>query len=352
MRYTAPPTVDTTPRDGLCTHGNAHLADGLVKGTDHRMRQAQWSLRYSGWIATAPASLCGPKNLPRSRSSGEIAGRFVLRLGDIGVTHAAPLHTVRVVSNLNVTPYIKELVLEPVDGSQLLAYQPGDYLQFDIPAYAERSLRDLEIDPLYTAAWLAQGLTDLTVSNSVPSRRSYSMTGNPAADKNLRFNIRIATPPPGLTVPAGIASTYLFGLKPGEIVTAIGPFGAFHVSETEREKVYLGGGSGMAPLRSHLSYLLETCMSTARISYWFGARTRQEVYYQDYFEELAAKHPNFSFHVVLSDALPEDNWHSYTGFVHAALKSAYLDSHPESQKCRVLFMRPAGDDQSSHLHAR
>jgi MocE subfamily Rieske [2Fe-2S] domain protein len=325
--------------DGFCTHGNAHLADGLVKGTliECAKHNGRFDIR-DGSPQRQPVCV-GLKTYPVRQYQGKLLVDLS-SAGGFGVTHAAPVHAFRVVSNLNVTPYIKELVLEPAGGSELPAYQPGDYLQFDIPAYAERSLRDLEIESFYSAAWQAQGLFDLTVSNSVPSRRSYSMIGNSATDKNLCFNIRIATPPPGLTVPAGIASTYLFGLKPGEMVTAIGPFGAFHVSKTEREKVYLGGGSGMAPLRSHLSHLLETSMSTARISYWFGARTRQEVYYQAYFEELARKHPNFTFHVVLSEALPEDNWHSYTGFVHAALKSAYLDSHPNPKNIEYFLCGP------------
>jgi Na+-transporting NADH:ubiquinone oxidoreductase subunit F len=325
--------------DGLCTHGNAHLADGMVKGTliECAKHNGRFDIR-DGSPQRQPVCV-GLKTYPMR----EVQGKLLVDLssaGGFGVTHAAPVHTFRVVSNQNVTPYIKELVLEPADGAELPAYQPGDYLQFDIPVYAERSLRDLDINPTCTAAWQAQGLLDLTASNSVPSRRSYSMVGSPTLDTNLRFNIRIAVPPPGMTVPAGTASTYLFSLKPGEIVTAIGPFGDFHVSETEREKVYLGGGSGMAPLRSHLSYLLETCMSTARISYWFGARTRQEVYYQAYFENLARKYPNFTFHVVLSEALPEDSWHSYTGFVHAALKSAYLDSHPDPKSVEYFLCGP------------
>jgi Na+-transporting NADH:ubiquinone oxidoreductase subunit F len=323
---------------GLCTHGNAHLADGLVKGTiiECAKHNGRFDIR-DGSPQRQPVCVGLKTYFVR-----EVQGKLLVDLstaGGYGVTHAAPVLQFRVVSNQNLTPYIKELILAP-DGIDLPAYKPGDYLQFDIPIYEERSLHEIEVDPAHAAAWQAQGLFDLTAANPIPSRRSYSMTGNPAASSTLSFNIRLATPPPGLAAPAGIGSSYLFGLKPGDPVTAIGPFGQFHVSETVREKVYLGGGSGMAPLRSHLSYLFETCELPARVSYWFGARTRAELYYQAYFEELARLHPNFRFYPVLSEPNPEDNWTSYTGFVHAVLKSAYLDTHPDPKSIEYFLCGP------------
>ena len=203
-----------------------------------------------------------------------------------------------------------------------------------------RSLRNIDVQPPYASAWQAQQVFDFVAENPAPSRRNYSLASNPAADKLLRFNVRIATPPRGLKVNAGSGSSYIFSLKPGDRVTAIGPFGEFHIKENGREMVYLGGGAGMAPLRSHLAYLLETRHTPMRVSYWYGARSRQEMYYQDYFENLASRNPNFSFHVALSDPQPEDGWTSYTGFIHEVLKREYLDSHPDPKRIEYFLCGP------------
>jgi Na(+)-translocating NADH:ubiquinone oxidoreductase F subunit len=213
-------------------------------------------------------------------------------------------------------------------------------MQFDIPAYEQRTLQDIEVKPPYAAVWQAQHVFDFTAGNPGPSRRNYSLASNPAIDRQLRFNVRIATPPRGVPCNAGSGSSYIFSLKPGDIVTAIGPFGEFHVRDTGQEMVYLGGGAGMAPLRAHLSYLLETQKTTARISYWYGARSLQELFYQDYFEDLARQNHNFSFHVALSEPLPEDQWQSHTGFIHAVLKREYLDTHPNPESIAYFLCGP------------
>ena len=139
----------------------------------------------------------------------------------------------------------------------------------------------------------------------------------------------LISPPRGQACPAGIGSSYVFGLKPGDKVTAIGPFGDFHVKQNQREMVYLGGGAGMAPLRSHIAHLLETQQTSRRVSFWYGARSLQELFYQEYFDQLACQHDNFSFHVALSEAQPEDRWTSYTGFIHEVLQQEYLATHPD-----------------------
>jgi Na(+)-translocating NADH:ubiquinone oxidoreductase F subunit len=139
---------------------------------------------------------------------------------------------------------------------------------------------------------------------------------------------------------AGTGSSYIFGLKPGDVITAIGPFGEFHPKETSREMVYLGGGTGMAPLRSHLSWLLETRKSSAKVSYWYGSRSSQELFYQDYFEDLAMKNENFNFHVALSEPQPEDSWESHTGFIHEVLKHQYLASHPDPKDIEYFLCGP------------
>ncbi|MCL5997302.1 MAG: NADH:ubiquinone reductase (Na(+)-transporting) subunit F [Chloroflexi bacterium] len=314
--------------DGICTHGNAHLADGLVKGT--LVECAKHNGRYDirdGSPQRAPVCVALKTYAVRER-----AGKLFFDLtsaGGLGVTRPATTYTFRVVSNDNVATFIKELVLAPDGDSPRLDYHPGDYMQFDIPPYATRTLRDVDVKKPYADVWQAWHVFDHEASNGAPCRRNYSFATNPATDKLMRFNVRIATPPRGQACPAGVGSSYVFGLKPGDRVTAIGPFGEFHVKNTQREMVYLGGGAGMAPLRSHLAYLFETQQTSRRVSYWYGARSCQELFYQDYFEDLARQHANFTFHVALSEPLPEDRWNGPTGFIHEVLKQEYLDTHPD-----------------------
>ncbi len=325
--------------EGLCTHGNAHLADGLVKGTLIECA------KHNGRFDIRDGS---PQRLPvcvglKTYAVRESSGKLLLDLtsaGGYGITTPATTYTFHVVSNDNVATFIKELVLELDGASPVLDYQPGDYLQIDIPAYVERSLANLAVPTPYAAIWQAQHTFDFKAGNPNPCRRIYSMATNPALDRLLRFNIRLATPPRGVICNAGTGSSYLFSLQPGDTVTAIGPFGEFHVKETGREIVYLGGGTGMAPLRSHLSHLLETRKTTARISYWYGARSLRELFYQDYFDNLARQHENFSFHVALSEPQPEDHWQGHTGFIHDVLKRDYLDGHPDPQSIDYFLCGP------------
>jgi Na(+)-translocating NADH:ubiquinone oxidoreductase F subunit len=154
------------------------------------------------------------------------------------------------------------------------------------------------------------------------------------------INVRLATPPRGADAPAGAGSTYLFSLRPGDRVTAEGPLGSFHIKETDREMIYLGGGSGMAPLRSHLSYLFDTLKTARRVSYWYGARSVKELYYQEYFTELARQHPNFTFRSALSEPRPEDAWDGPTGFIHEVLKREYLERHPDPTQVEYYLCGP------------
>ncbi len=325
--------------DGLCTHGNAHLADGMVKGTliECAKHNGRFDIR-DGSPQRLPVCV-GLKTYPVRENAGMLQVNLDTASG-YGITQAVVTHTFRVVSNLNVASFIKELVLEPAPGTELPDYQPGDYLQFDIPVYPEHTLLDIEVGQTFNATWKALGIFDLHAANPTPCRRNFSMATNPQIDKNLRFNVRLATPPAGLHCNAGTGSSYIFGLKPGQIVTAVGPFGEFHVTESEHEMVFLGGGAGMAPLRSQLSWLLETRQSTAPISYWYGARSLQEMFYQDYFEKLASQNDNFSFHVALSEPLPADQWQSHTGFIHEVLKREYLDSHPDPKSIDYFLCGP------------
>lgn len=325
--------------EGLCTHGNAHLADGWVKGTliECAKHNGRFDIR-DGSPQRLPVCV-GLKTYAVRESNGKIF--FDLNsAGGFGADAPAVTHSFRVVSNQNVATFIKELVLEPANGTPALDYQPGDYLQLDIPAYADTTLQKVEVEHPYAAVWQAQHVYDFVAANPIPCRRNYSFATNPAGDKQLRFNVRIATPPRGQACPAGTGSSYVFGLKPGDLVTAIGPFGEFHIKPTQREMVYLGGGAGMAPLRSHLAYLLETQKTSGRVSYWYGARSRQELFYQDYFEDLARKNANFTFHVALSEPQPADQWQSHTGFIHEVLKQEYLDAHPDPTQIEYFLCGP------------
>jgi len=325
--------------DGICTHGNAHLADGMVKGTliECPKHNGRFDIR-DGSAQRAPACVALKTYAVEERS--EKLFFDLTSAGGLGVLAPATTYTFRVVSNRNVATFIKELVLEPEHTSPPLAYRPGDYMQFDIPVYVNRSLANIEVESPYAAVWQTQHVFDFVAANRAPCRRNYSFASNPATDKQLRFNVRIATPPRGQACPAGTGSSYVFGLKPGDRVTAIGPFGDFHVRQSAREMVYLGGGAGMAPLRSHLAYLLETQQTTRRISYWYGARSRQELFYQDYFERLAQQQTNFSFHVALSEPQPADQWQSHTGFIHEVLQQEYLNNHPDPTAIEYYLCGP------------
>lgn len=157
----------------------------------------------------------------------------------------------------------------------------------------------------------------------------------------MRFNVRIATPPPGQDCAPGARSSYVFNLKPGDAVTAIGPFGDFHVKPTQKEMVYIGGGAGMAPLRAHLSHLFETDKTARRVSFWYGARSRQELFYSEYFENLARAHANFQFNPALSSPLPEDGWDGLTGFIHEVVEAEYLRRHPQPAAVEYYLCGPS-----------
>lgn len=325
--------------DGICTHGNTHLADGLVKG---RLIECP---KHNGRFDIADGS---PQRQPvcvalKTYSVRERDGKIFLDLasaGGCGVARKETLYKFRVVSNENVATFIKELVLEAEAGSPSLEYQPGDYLQFDIPAYDEISFEEIAVTPPFAEVWKTQHVFDFCSGNSAPVRRNYSFATNPACDKQLRFNVRIATPPRGQDCPAGAGSAYLHRLRPGDLVTAVGPFGSFHIRPGDAEMVYVGGGAGMAPLRSHLSHLFDTLKTGRRVSFWYGARSRQEAFYQDYFDNLAGRFSNFSFHLALSEPLPGDQWTGPVGYIHDVLRENYLKNHAEPAAIEFYLCGP------------
>ncbi len=325
--------------DGICTHGNAHLADGFVKG------KLIECAKHNGRFDITDGS---PQRLPvcvalKTYTAREHDGKIFLDLasaGGCGLTQPATTYKFRVISNDNVATFIKELVLEPEPGSPLLNYQPGDYIQMDIPAYGEIPFHQISVRAPFADVWKTHRVFDFRAENGMPIRRNYSLATNPAVDKQLRFNVRIATPPRGQDCLAGAGSAYVHSLKLGDIVTAIGPFGDFHIKPTDREMVYLGGGAGMAPLRAHLSHLFETKKTTRRVSFWYGARSLQEIFYQDYFEDLARQFPNFSFHIALSEPQSGDNWQSHTGFIHDVLQQQHLSNHSDPTTIEYYLCGP------------
>ena len=238
-----------------------------------------------------------------------------------------------VVSNRNVASFIKEFVVRVPEGEKF-DFLPGSYVQIDVPRY-DIKFTDMEVDDKFRDEWDKYKMWGLTCRNDEETFRAYSMANYPAEGNIIMLNIRIATPPFDRStgtwaagIKPGICSSYIFTRKPGDKVTLSGPYGDFHIQDTGREMIYIGGGAGMAPLRSHLMHLFRTLHTTDRkISYWYGARSRREIFYEEDFRAIERDFPNFKFNIALSDPQPEDNWTGYTGFIHQVLNDHYLKAH-------------------------
>lgn len=234
-----------------------------------------------------------------------------------------------VVSNRNVATFIKEFVVKLPEGEDL-QFKSGEYVQIDVPRYDVDFAKDIDVEEEYRTDWDNFRMWDLKMKNNEETYRAYSMANYPAEKNLIILNIRIATPPwdsarkQFMNVPPGICSTFIFSRKPGDKVSISGPYGDFHIKNTENEMVYIGGGAGMAPLRSHIFHLLKTMKSTRKISFWYGARSKREVFYEDEFRALEKNFPNFKFNIALSEPLLQDNWTGYTGFIHQVLYDNYL----------------------------
>ena len=244
-------------------------------------------------------------------------------------------------SNNNVATFIKELVLNLPEGENL-KFQAGGYIQIDIPEYHNLSFSDFEIENEYHPDWDQYKIWDLVANNDEPVFRAYSMANHPAEGNRVMLNVRIATPPPALwnEAPPGLASSYIFNLKPGDKVTISGPYGEFFIKDTEREMVYIGGGAGMAPMRSHLFHLFQTLKTGRKVSFWYGARSVREMFYDEHFKEIEKKFPNFSYNVALSEPMEEDNWSGHTGFIHQVLYDEYLENHEDPTEIEYYMCGP------------
>ncbi|MCL1938348.1 MAG: NADH:ubiquinone reductase (Na(+)-transporting) subunit F [Candidatus Azobacteroides sp.] len=260
-----------------------------------------------------------------------------------------------VVSNYNVASFIKEFVVRLPEGERL-NFKPGSYIQIQVPKY-EASFSSFNIDARpeegqevhrFQEEWDKYDLWSLTGKNTESTVRAYSMANYPAEGDIVMLNIRIATPPINRNtkkwqekIPPGICSSYIFSLKQGDKVLISGPYGEFHILDTQREMLYIGGGAGMAPLRSQLLYLFRTLKTTNRtISYWYGARSKNEIFYEEDFRAIERDFPNFRFYIALSEPLPEDHWTGYTGFIHQVIYDNYLINHDSPEDIEYYMCGP------------
>ncbi|MGI2121633.1 NADH:ubiquinone reductase (Na(+)-transporting) subunit F [Shewanella baltica] len=243
----------------------------------------------------------------------------------------------KVISNDNKATFIKELLLELPEGEDV-RFKAGGYIQIEAPAHVVK-YADFDIPEKYRGDWDKYGLFDIVSTVNEEVLRAYSMANYPDEKGRIMLNVRIATPP-SANVPAGKMSSYIFNLKAGDTVTISGPFGEFFVKETDAEMVFIGGGAGMAPMRSHIFDQLKSKKTTRKMSFWYGARSTREVFYQADFDALAAENDNFVWHVALSEPLPEDNWTGYTGFIHNVIYENYLKNHKAPEDCEYYMCGP------------
>jgi len=244
-----------------------------------------------------------------------------------------------VISNDNKATFIKELKLKIPDGESV-PFRAGGYIQIEAPPHHVK-YKDFDIEEQYRGDWEHFGFFDVESKVDTDTLRAYSMANYPEEEGIIMLNVRIATPPPGkLHLPAGKMSSFIFNLKPGDKVTISGPFGEFFAKDTDNEMVFIGGGAGMAPMRSHIFDQLKRLKSKRKMSFWYGARSLREMFYEDDYNMLAAENDNFEWHVALSDPQPEDNWDGLTGFIHNVLYENYLKDHEAPEDCEYYMCGP------------
>ncbi|WP_188151405.1 NADH:ubiquinone reductase (Na(+)-transporting) subunit F [Teredinibacter waterburyi] len=244
-----------------------------------------------------------------------------------------------VVSNPNVATFIKELTLKLPEGENV-DFRAGGYVQLECPPHHVK-FSDFEIEEEYRGDWEHFGFFKMESKVEEPVIRAYSMANYPEERGLVKFNIRIATPPPRTQgLPPGQMSSYVFNLKPGDKMTVYGPFGEFFAKDTDAEMVFIGGGAGMAPMRSHIFDQLRRLKSDRKMSFWYGARSLRELFYKEDYDMLAAENDNFEWHIALSDPQPEDNWEGKTGFIHNVLLENYLKDHPAPEDCEFYMCGP------------
>ncbi len=250
-----------------------------------------------------------------------------------------------VVSNRNVATFIKEFVVKLPEG-ETLDFKSGGYIQIDVPK-VEVNFIDMEVEPQFREEWENFGIFNLKMKNPEPTFRAYSMANHPAEGNIVMLNIRIATPPWDRAnnrfkdVNPGVCSSYIFSRKPGDKIMVSGPFGEFFLKNNDNEMMFIGGGAGMAPMRSHLFHLFHTVKETKKnVTFWYGARSWREVFYYEQFREIEQNFPNFKFNLALSEPKPEDNWNGLTGFIHQVIYDQYLSNHEEPEEIDYYLCGP------------
>jgi Na+-transporting NADH:ubiquinone oxidoreductase subunit F len=244
-----------------------------------------------------------------------------------------------VISNDNVATFIKELKLKLPEGEDV-HFKAGGYIQIEAPPHVV-NYKDFVIDPEYHEDWDKYNIWQYVSKVDEPVIRAYSMANYPGEKGIIMLNVRVASPPPKVpTAPPGKMSSYIFGLKPGDKVTISGPYGEFFIKETDAEMVYIGGGAGMAPLRSHIFELFKNLKTGRKVTYWYGGRSLRELFYVDHFRKIEAEFPNFTFNIALSEPLPEDNWTGYKGFIHNVLYENHLKNHPSPEDIEYYICGP------------
>lgn len=241
-------------------------------------------------------------------------------------------------SNDNVATFIKELVLQLPEG-EAINYRAGGYIQIECPAHVVE-YKNFDVAERFRDDWDKYNLWKYVSTVKEPALRAYSMASYPE-EKEIMLNVRIATPPPNVPdAPPGIMSSFIFNLKPGDQVYVSGPYGEFYAKDTDAEMVFIGGGAGMAPMRSHIFDQLRRLGSKRKITFWYGARSKREMFYVEDFDMLARENPNFTWHCALSDPLPDDNWTGYTGFIHNVVYEQHLKNHPAPEDCEFYMCGP------------
>jgi len=247
--------------------------------------------------------------------------------------------TCKVRSNHNVATFIKELILELPEGEEV-PFRAGGYIQIECPPHVA-NYKDFHIEDEYRDDWDKFDVWQFVSKCEEPVTRAYSMANYPDEKGIIMLNIRIASPPPNMPdVPPGYMSSYTFNLKPGDECVISGPFGEFYAQATDREMCFVGGGAGMAPMRSHIFDQFRRLSSQRKVTFWYGARSLREAFYIDHFDQIAAENPNFTWHLALSEPLPEDNWEGYVGFIHQVLHDNYLKDHESPEEMEYYLCGP------------
>lgn len=281
----------------------------------------------------------------KEAATGERLSCQVAVKGDLNIEVPAEVFSVKkwectVESNHNVATFIKDLTLKLPEGEDV-DFRAGGYIQIECPAY-QCKYTDFDIEEEYQEDWHKYNIFKYESIVKEPAERAYSMASYPEEKGLIKLNVRIATPPPNAppSVPPGVMSSYIFNLKPGDKVTISGPFGEFFARETDAEMVFIGGGAGMAPMRSHIFDQLKRLKTNRKMTFWYGARSKREMFYEDEFDKLQAENDNFKWNVALSDPLPEDNWTGPVGFIHQVLHDMYLRDHPAPEDCEYYMCGP------------